>query len=168
MMAKLIVTALGLFEENSAKRALKNILPDVRVKSTGFRGVLLAEVNGDAVQLAEQLSRKKASDIGRIVPVIREVESEFESIKENAIKIALEHIAKNESFCFRIHKRGRHNIKMPTPQIEERIGREIHLALEEKFGRKTEVDLEKPDIIILAEVLGKRTMVGIIKNDWFN
>ena len=57
---------------------------------------------------------------------------------------------------------------MPTPQIEERIGGEIHLALEEKFGKKPEVDLEKPDINILAEVLGERTMVGIIKNDWFN
>ena len=167
-MAKLVITALSFYGENSAKRALKNILPDISVKSTGFRGVLLAEVNGDAVRLAKQLSRKKISDIGRIVPVIREVESEFESIKENAIKIALEHIAKNESFCFRIHKRGRHDIKMPTPQIEERIGREIHLALEEKFGKKPEVDLEKPDISILAEVLGKRTIVGIIKNDWFS
>lgn len=167
-MARLVVTALGLYEENSVKRALKNILPDIRVKSTGFRGVLLAEVNGDAVQLAEQLSRKKASDIGRIIPVIRDTKSEFESIKENATKIALEYIAKNESFCFRIHKRGRHDITMPTPQIEKRIGREIHLALEEKFGRKPEVDLEKPDISILAEVLGKRTMVGIIKNEWFS
>lgn len=167
-MAKLVVTALGLYDEKPAKMALKNVLPDIKAASTGFRGVLLAEVEGDSFQVAAELSRKIIFDIGRIVPVIQEVKSELESIKETATKIALEHIVQNESFCFRIHKRGRHELIRSTPEIEELIGRTIHMALEEKFGKKPRVDLENPDVSIHAEVLGKRTMVGIIRKNWFD
>jgi tRNA(Ser,Leu) C12 N-acetylase TAN1 len=166
-MAKLVVTALGLYEGDLATRALKDVLPDIRVRSTGFRGVLLAEVNGDPVQIAKHLSQKISSDIGRIVPVIEEAKSEYQSIAQTAITTALEHIDKKDSYCFRIHKRGRHELTRTTPEIEETIGREIHLALEAKFGEKPRVDLENPDVSIHAEVLGRRTMVGITRKNWF-
>ena len=53
-------------------------------------------------------------------------------------------------------------------EIEEIIGRTIQLALEKEFGKKPQVDLEKPYVNIHAEVLGKRTMIGIIRRKWFD
>ena len=39
-------------------------------------------------------------------------------------------------------------------------------ALEQKYGKKPSVDLEDPDVAVVAEVLGPWTAIGISKKAW--
>ncbi|MEW6070410.1 MAG: THUMP domain-containing protein [Candidatus Thermoplasmatota archaeon] len=163
-MGKLIVTARDLYGEGSLKRALQDI--GLVARSTGFRAVLAIETERDIFEVAQEIARKYPYDIGRVVAVLEEVESEDTAIKERAIFHALEHVGKEESFCFRVHKRGGHGITKPTPEFEYDVGGTIYEELEKKYGKKPSVNLKNPDIAIVAEVLGKRTLIGIWRGSW--
>lgn len=163
-MSKLIITARDLDGERFAKSALRAL--GLNVKSSGFRAVLIAETDADILETVEKIMDTCYRDIGRAVGVIEEVESEDEKIKQKAIDVALAYIKENESFSFRIHKRGKHRIASSTPELEYDIGGAIYTALEKKYRKKPSVNLKNPDIAIIAEVLGESTCIGILRKDW--
>lgn len=162
MRRKLVVTARNLYGEESLIKALE--AQELNPKRTGFRAVLLVETDKDIFDVAREITRKL--EVGRAVPVIEESESKYLSVEESAIGIALEYIKEDDSFCFRVHKRGAHNIDMATPEFEYKVGSAIYEALEKKYNKKPIVNLKLPDITITAEVLGKTTYVGILKRIW--
>ncbi|MDI6856547.1 MAG: THUMP domain-containing protein [Candidatus Thermoplasmatota archaeon] len=163
-MGKLIVTARDLYREGSLKNALREI--GLEPKSTGFRSVVEVESDRDIFEVAHEVARKYPYDIGRVVAVFEEVESEEGIIKERAVFHALEQIKENESFCFRVHKRGKHKIEKPTPEFEYDVGGTIYEELEKKYNKKPAVNLKNPDIAIVAEVLGPKTLLGIYRKSW--
>lgn len=163
-MNKLIITARDLDGERFAKSALHSL--GLNVKSSGFRAVLIAESDTDILEAAKKIMHTCYRDIGRAVGVIEEVESDDEKIKQKAIDVALAYIKENESFSFRIHKRGVHRIAKSTPELEYDVGGAIYTALEKKYQKKPIVNLKNPDITIIAEVLGESTCLGILRKDW--
>ncbi len=167
MMAKLLITCRNLYGESQAKLCLRDALEGITITPTSFRAVLHGELEGDSLKLAEEVMMECPYDIGRAVPVLEEGKSTPEELMEMTLKVGLEHIGVDESFCFRLHKRGAHGLEKPTPELEYEVGGAIHDELEKKYGKKPKVDLKDPDVMVVAEVLGECLEVGIIKKTWY-
>lgn len=165
-VGKLVVTGRAPFTARKTRAALRNAVFPARITRPGFRSVFVVEADGEAPELARQVHRGCAHLIGRATAVLAEVETKLESIKEAAVKIGTEQIGPMESFCFRLFKRGEHNLQEATPKIESEIGGAINAGLEQKTGKKPIVSLSDPDITINAEVLGPITLLGILRKDW--
>lgn len=166
-MGEAVVTCRSLYGEFQTFISLQRLREGVRVSRTPFRAVLrVSHPDMGAMELAETITRECFFDIGRAVPVLEEASSSLDEVREAAVKVALEHVGKEESFCFRLHKRGAHSFEAPTPELEYEIGGSIHDALWEKQGDRPRVDLSRPDVTVVAEVLGERTMVGVVRREW--
>ena len=165
-IAKLIVTSAGQAKARDTRFVLKASIPTARVRRTGLRGIFSLEAEANVTELAMLIYRECRQHIGHVTAVLAEVESRFEPIKDAAVLVGREQIGKEESFCFRIHKRGAHFLEHDTLTLEQEIGGAIWIALEEKHGAKPSVRLKNPDIAIVAEVLGPITAVGISRRAW--
>jgi tRNA(Ser,Leu) C12 N-acetylase TAN1 len=165
-IANLIVTNAGHEPARATQFALKTSIPIARVRKTGFKGIFSLEAAADVVELAKLVYRECRQHIGHVTAVVEEVESRIEPIKGAAVRVGQNQIDKEESFCFRIHKRGAHYLEQDTLTLEQEIGSAIWIALEEKHGARPRVRLKDPDIVIVAEVLGPMTAVGISRRSW--
>jgi tRNA(Ser,Leu) C12 N-acetylase TAN1 len=145
---------------------LRAAIPGARVRGTGFRGVLTLEAGGAIAELAKIIWRDCSDKVGHVTAVLATVESKEEPIKDAAARIGAEQIGCGESFCFRLHKRGAHGLERDTSSLEQEIGGEIWTALEAKYRKKPKVSLKKPDITVIAEILGLTAAVGISRKDW--
>ena len=137
------------------------------MRATGFAGVFLVEAQGDGFELAERVSAACADAIGRVLVVAARVPSEVEPIREAAVGTGLARIAPDESFCFRVCKRGAHELREQTPALEYEIGGAIWEALQRERGQKPKVDLEHADVEVRAEVLGPETVVAVGRRHWW-
>lgn len=164
--ASLIVTSEGLEAQRRARRAIRSLLPEARIRGAGLKGIFFVEAEGDALELARRINQECAGTIGRATPVLIEVQSKAETVKEAAVRIGSEHIGPEDKFCFRLHKRGAHWLQQDTPALEREIGGAIWESLEKKHGKKPAVDLKNPDVMVVAEVLGPTTSVGIFRKGW--
>jgi tRNA(Ser,Leu) C12 N-acetylase TAN1 len=165
-MGKLVVTSRGLEARRQTIEVLRATFPEINVRKTGFKAVFTLEAEGDATKLAEEVYRKCSFDIGRAVAVLAEIPSTLKDIKKVAVEICKDKVGRNEKFCFRLHKRGSHLLEKKTPKLEYEIGEAVWLALKEKYGEEPKVDLEHPDITVVAEVLGPNAAVGITRKSW--
>jgi tRNA(Ser,Leu) C12 N-acetylase TAN1 len=165
-IANLIVTNAGHEPARATQFALKTSIPIARVRKTGFKGIFSLEAAADVVELAKLVYRECRQHIGHVTAVVEEVESRIEPIKGAAVRVGQNQIDKEESFCFRIHKRGAHYLEQDTLTLEQEIGSAIWIALEERHGARPRVRLKDPDIVIVAEVLGPITAVGISRRSW--
>ena len=164
--ATVIVTARDILAQRQTRRALRRVSPDARVRGAGFTGVFVVEASGDAIELAARLTRECADSIGHATAVLAEELSEPVRLRDAVVRVGLAQVAADESFCFRLRKRGSHLLAAPTPQLEVEIGSTLWLALKERHGRRPKVDLEDPDVLVLAEILGPTAYVGIIRKAW--
>ena len=165
-VGKLIVTSRGLEPVRHFRFALRTAIPGARVRSTGFRGILAVEAEGDSSELAKLICRQCSQSVGHVTAVLATVESKEEPIKEAAARIGTAQIGPEESFSFRLHKRGAHGLEEDTSELEREIGGAIWVALEAKYNRKPRVNLKHPDLTVIAEILGPTAAVGISRRAW--
>jgi tRNA(Ser,Leu) C12 N-acetylase TAN1 len=165
-IGKLIVTSRGLEPPRYLRFALRNAVHGGRVRSTGFRGIFALEAPGDVSELAQIVCRECSQSIGHVTAVLASVESRDQPVKEAAVRIGAERIGMDESFCFRLHKRGDHGLEQDTLTLEQDIGGAIWTALEEKHNKRPKVSLKDPDIKVIAEILGPFAEVGISRRAW--
>jgi tRNA(Ser,Leu) C12 N-acetylase TAN1 len=164
--AKLIVTGPGVKTARRPRSVLKKAVPGARIQRTGFSSVFILETEGAAPQVAKSVTQKCSGYIGHVTAVLAEVDSRIDAIKEAAVRIGSEQIGENEKFCFRLNKRGSHQLVEDTCKLEREIGGAIWQALEQKQGKRPVVDLDDPDITIIAEVMGPNTAIGILRKAW--
>lgn len=165
-IVKLIVTSRGLEPVRHLRFALRAAIPGARVRSAGFRGILALEAEGAIFEIAKLVCRECSESIGHVTAVLATVESREEPIKDAAVRIGGEQIGPDESFCFRLHKRGAHGLEHDTLKIEQEIGGVIWTALEGKYKKRPKVSLKNPDITVIAEILGPIAAVGISRRAW--
>lgn len=165
---KLIVTSKSLYGARRTLAALKKVVPGAFIRRAGLRGIFILELGGNPLELAEKVTRECAESIGRAVAVFFEVPSLFDPIRDSAVSVGIGHTREDESFCFRLNKRGAHGLDRDTPAIEYEIGGAIWKALHEKYGKSPPVDLKDPDVTVIAEVLGANTAVGVLRKAWRN
>lgn len=163
--ARLVVTTRG-FRERKAWRALKSALAGAWLEGSRFRGVLLVEAEGDPLVLGERVVRDCREAVGHVTPVLKEVETDTTAIRDAAVEVAVAHVAAGRSFCFRIHRRGWKLPGKDAAALEGEIGGAVFDALARRHGVRPTVDLEHPDVAVVAEVLGRRTAVGIVPKAW--
>jgi tRNA(Ser,Leu) C12 N-acetylase TAN1 len=164
--AKVIVTGRNALEQRRTRRALRRAVAGSLVRSAGFTCVDIVEAPGNPLEIAERLTRECGDRIGHATAVIVEVVSEPDRVREGAVRVGLDHVGPDESFCFRLRKRGTHLLEAPTPQIEVEIGTALWKALEERDGTRPGVDLRDPDVLVIAEVLGPTTAIGLVRKAW--
>lgn len=165
-IVKLIVTSRGVEPARRFRSALRGAVPGARVRSSGFRGVFAVEAEGDPVELATFVWDECAEKVGHVTAVLAMVESTREAIKDAASRFGAEQIGPQESFCFRVHKRGAHRLEQDTSELEREIGAAIWTALEEKYRKTPRVNLKNPDITVIAEILGPLAAIGIARRSW--
>ena len=165
-IVKLIVTRAGLEPARQLRFALSAAIPGARVRGTGFKSIFALEAEGDVAELAKLVCRECSQSIGHVTAVLATVESRCDPIKEAAVRIGEEQIGLEESFCFRLHKRGPHFLERDTLTLEQEIGGAIWTALERKYKKKPKVSLKNSDITVIAEVLGPIAAVGISRRAW--
>jgi tRNA(Ser,Leu) C12 N-acetylase TAN1 len=165
-MGKLIVTSKELHTVRKTIIALRRFMSDARIWRTKFRGIIALEAQGDAQELASRVIRDCHRFIGHVTAVLPEVESAPDAVKEAAIRIGAAQIGQDESFAFRINKRGSHRLEESTPDLERDIGGAIWNVLHEKYGKEPNVNLRTPDVAVIAEVLGTTTAIGVARRIW--
>ncbi|HKJ34296.1 MAG TPA: THUMP domain-containing protein [Balneolales bacterium] len=165
--ARLIVTARGLYSNKKARRALRRILPYARIHKTGFRSVYVIETHGNVLHIAEKIIRRCLDDVGHATAVVEEVQTDINNIKEAMVSAGSQLIKEYDSYCIRIKRRGSYFLDENIQALEADIGGEIWKVLKEKYGKEPRVDLENPDIKIIAEVLGHATAIGVQYKSWF-
>jgi tRNA(Ser,Leu) C12 N-acetylase TAN1 len=165
--ARLIVTSRGFGRgERRAWYAVKSALPGVWLEGTGFRGVLLARAEGEPLELAAHVASCCADAIGRVVPVLAEVESELDAIRKAAAEIGSQHVGVGESFCLRMHRRGGASPEAAGHDLERGVAEAVWSALERRNGARPVVDLQDPDVTVVAEVFGPITRIGVCRKEW--
>lgn len=163
---KLIVTSRGLQPARYLRSALRSAIPGARVRGTGFRGIFALEAEGDPAELAKLVYDECSQSIGHATAVLATVESREEPIKDAAAQIGAAQIGPEDSFSFRLHKRGAHGLEQDTSKLEREIGGAIWVVLEGKYTKKPKVNLKNPDITVIAEILGPIAAVGISRRAW--
>jgi len=86
----------------------------------------------------------------RIIPIQSITETNIDKIKQNVIKLK-DSIQKNDSYRITVEKR---NTSISTNEIITEVA--------EIFPNK--VSLNKPDLIVLIEILGDKTGISILKD----
>lgn len=124
------------------------------------------EAEGDPTEVAKLIYEECAQNIGHLTAVLATVESKEESIRDAAVQIGAAQIGSEESFAFRLNKRGMHGLKKDTSTLEREIGGAIWIALEGKYQRRPKVNLKNPDITVIAEILGPIVAIGISRREW--
>ena len=165
-VGKLVITSRGLEPARNLRFALRTAVPGARVRSAGIRGILTLEAAGEVSQLAGLVYDECSERIGHVTAIMSTVESSEEPIKEAAVQIGLAQIGPEETFSFRLHKRGAHGLERDTSTLEREIGGAIWTALKAKYDREPKVNLKVPDIAIVAEILGSTAAVGISRKAW--
>lgn len=153
-IGKLIVTSRGLEPARHLRFALRRAIPGARVRGTGFRGVLSLEATGGISDLARLVYDECSQRIGHVTGILATVESREEPIKEAAVRIGVTQVGPEESFSFRLHKRGAHGLGQDTSKLEREIGGAIWMALEGTYHKKPKVNLKDPDVTVVSEILG--------------
>jgi tRNA(Ser,Leu) C12 N-acetylase TAN1 len=141
-------------------------LPDASIKKTGFRNIVLVEIDRAPLECLRKIKQDCSFEVGRAVLVIEEVKSNYEEIKAASIRVGCSSVQVSESFCFRLNKRGAQSLEKKTPELERDIGGAIWNALKVQGGIEPRVDLRNPDITISAEMLGNTTLVGFLKKSF--
>jgi tRNA(Ser,Leu) C12 N-acetylase TAN1 len=162
----LIVTNRGLEPGRYLRFALKRAVPGARVRGTGFRGILSLEAEGNPTEVVKLVYEECAQNSGHVTAVLAMVESKEEPIRDSAVQIGAGQIGSEESFSFRLNKRGTHGLKKDTSTLEREIGGAIWIALEGKYHGKPKVNLKNPDVTVIAEILGPITAIGISRRKW--
>lgn len=166
VIAKNIITVKDFNDWGKLKSCLRELFSKAFISKTRFRSVFVLQTQGDVKQVTQRIFRECSAFLGHTTAVLCDVESSVKDIEEAAVNIALDQVENGESYCFRIKKREVPELKMSSREIEQDIGDAIHLALRNKFGVEPKVNLEDPDITIMAEVLGLFSSVGIRRKRW--
>ncbi|MES9143974.1 THUMP domain-containing protein, partial [Cutibacterium acnes] len=109
---------------------------------------IYVEPDSDEYEFDEALNRlRKVFGIVSVSPVWK-IESDFEIIKENAIKLVGELLAKADHKTFKVEsKRGDKKFPMQSPEISSELG----AIILENF-HNLNVDVKNPDFILYVEV----------------
>lgn len=165
-VGKLLITSRGLEPARDLRLALKTAIPGARVRSAGFKGIFILEAAAEVPELVKSVYDECSEQVGHVTAVLATVESSKEPIKEAAVQIGATQIGPEESFSFRLHKRGEHGLMEDTSAIEREIGGAIWTALQSKYGKEPKVNLKNPDVTVIAEILGPTTAVGVSRRAW--
>jgi tRNA acetyltransferase TAN1 len=129
--------------------------PEPRVDKTGIRGLVVAKTALNPIEAVEKLQsllQERPYEFRyalRLIPIEKVVHTELEEIK-NAASELVENLGELETFRVTVEKRF---TNIHSRDLIEAVASNV----------ENEVDLEKPDKVLLIEVLGGFTGVSLLK-----
>jgi tRNA acetyltransferase TAN1 len=129
--------------------------PEPKVDKTGIRGLVVAKTSLTPVEAVERLHNlllERPYEFRyalRIIPVEKVVSTEFEEIKNTASELK-EYLNELETFRVTVEKRY---TNIHSHDIIEAVASNIN----------NKVNLEKPDKVLLIEILGGLTGISLLK-----
>jgi len=147
--------------ESETKNEIKKILGELgdqepEILNVGMRGILMVDTIIEPSKIIDWVRNKIVEEPWliryclRIIPIQSITETNIDKIKQNVIKLK-DSIQKNDSYRITIEKR---NTSISTNEIITEIAK--------IFPNK--VSLNKPDLIVLIEILGDKTGISILKD----
>ena len=129
--------------------------PEPKVDKTGIRGLVVAKTSLNPIEVVEKfhaLLAQKPYEFRyslRIIPIEKVIHTELEEIKDAALDLTAR-MAETDTFRVTVEKRFT-NIR--SHDLIEAVATNV----------KNKVDLEKPDRVLLIEVIGGYTGVSMLK-----
>ena len=156
----LIITCARSLELET-KNEIKKILDELgdqepEILNVGMRGILMVDTIIEPSKIIDWIRNKIVEEPWliryclRIIPIQSITETNIDKIKQNVIKLK-DSIQKNDSYRITIEKR---NTSLSTNEIITEVAK--------IFPNK--VSLNKPDLIVLIEILGDKTGISILKD----
>ena len=147
--------------ESETKNEIKKILDELgdqepEILNVGMRGILMVDTIIEPSKIIDWVRNKIVEEPWliryclRIIPIQSITETNIDKIKQNVIKLK-DSIQKNDSYRITIEKR---NTSISTNEIITEVAK--------IFPNK--VSLNKPDLIVLIEILGDKTGISILKD----
>ena len=147
--------------ESETKNEIKKILDELgdqkpEILNVGMRGILMVDTTIEPSKIIDWIRNKIVEEPWliryclRIIPIQSITETNIEKIKQNVIKLK-DSIQKNDSYRITVEKR---NTSVSTNEIITEVAK--------IFPNK--VSLNKPDLIVLIEILGDKTGISILKD----
>lgn len=156
----LIITTLRGTERQACSEMnylLKDELGDPKplIEKTGIRGLLIAKISLDPLEVIEKL-RKMIHEYPyrlryalRVIPIQKVVDTNLDEIRRVSLELG-QKIGEDSSFRVTIEKRF---TSLHSIDLIEAAASEI----------KRKINLSKPDNVLLIEVLGELTGISLIK-----
>ena len=147
--------------ESETKNEIKKILDELgdqepEILNVGMRGILMVDTIIEPSKIIDWVRNKIVEEPWliryclRIIPIQSITETNIDKIKQNVIKLK-DSIQKNDSYRITVEKR---NTSISTNEIITEVAK--------IFPNK--VSLNKPDLIVLIEILGDKTGISILKD----
>ena len=147
--------------ESETKNEISKILDELgdqepEILNVGMRGILMVDTIIEPSKIIDWVRNKIVEEPWliryclRIIPIQSITETNIDKIKQNVIKLK-DSIQKNDSYRITIEKR---NTSLSTNEIITEVAK--------IFPNK--VSLNKPDLIVLIEILGDKTGISILKD----
>jgi len=147
--------------ESETKNEINKILGELgdqepEILNVGMRGILMVDTIIEPTKIIDWVRNKIVEEPWliryclRIIPIQSITETNIDKIKQNVIKLK-DSIQKNNSYRITVEKR---NTSISTTEIITEVAK--------IFPNK--VSLNKPDLIVLIEILGDKTGISILKN----
>jgi len=147
--------------ESETKNEISKILDELgdqepEILNVGMRGILMVDTIIEPTKIIDWVRNKIVEEPWliryclRIIPIQSITETNIDKIKQNVIKLK-DSIQKNDSYRITIEKR---NASISTNEIITEVAK--------IFPNK--VSLNKPDLIVLIEILGDKTGISILKD----
>jgi len=147
--------------ESETKNEIKKILDELgdqepEILNVGMRGILMVDTIIEPSKIIDWVRNKIVEEPWliryclRIIPIQSITETNMDKIKQNVIKLK-DSIQKNDSYRITVEKR---NTSISTNEIITEVAK--------IFPNK--VSLNKPDLIVLIEILGDKTGISILKD----
>ena len=146
--------------EHDAEEELENILEEMgdseyTITITKMSGILTAKTSLEPTEVIRKVKEKLLDEPWsiryclRIIPVQKVTDTNIDEIEKEIVSIK-NLILENESYRISIEKR---NSDISGQELISRVAKNI----------KNKVSLEYPDKIVLIEILGNKTGLGIVK-----
>jgi len=147
--------------ESETKNEIWKILDELgdqepEILNVGMRGILMVDTIIEPSKIIDWVRNKIVEEPWliryclRIIPIQSITETNIDKIKQNVIKLK-DSIQKNDSYRITVEKR---NTSISTNEIITEVAK--------IFPNK--VSLNKPDLIVLIEILGDKTGISILKD----
>jgi tRNA acetyltransferase TAN1 len=147
--------------ESETKNEINKILGELgdqepEILNVGMRGILIVGTTIEPSKIIDWVRNKIVEEPWliryclRIIPIQSITETNIDKIKQSVIKLK-DSIQKNDSYRITVEKR---NTSISTNEIITEVAK--------IFPNK--VSLNKPDLIVLIEILGDKTGISILKD----
>ncbi len=153
-------------ERDTEKDLLEALEEDGEFERSGFRDVMVGYVE-EIVEFLEDAEQRKYPYLNRVIPIDDAFFASPEYLTDmlkKRVERYIDEIEPGETFGFRVERRGMKE-EISSQKVEREVGGYFFDLVEKIHGRTPKVNNNKPDKLIVIEIIGDRCGIGIITRE---